>query len=63
MTGQAAIRSVVEASPPSLFVALKFGGIALPDWVAIATLGYIFLQSAYLIWRWVRAARYRRADD
>lgn len=34
-------------------------GITLNEWVAIATLIYIGLQAAYLIWKWVREAQGR----
>lgn len=32
-------------------------GYTLNEMVAIATLAYIVLQAAYLIWRWVKEAR------
>jgi hypothetical protein len=30
--------------------------MTLNHWVALATLGYILLQAAYLIWKWRREA-------
>lgn len=32
-------------------------GMTLNELVAVATLGYIILQAAYLIWKWVREVR------
>lgn len=29
----------------------------LNEWVAITTIGYVLLQGAYLIWKWVREAK------
>lgn len=45
-----------KAAPPVAYVGVSLAGISLPDWVALATLGYILLQVAHLIWRWYRAA-------
>jgi hypothetical protein len=36
--------------------AVTVGGIPLSDWVMIATLIYIVLQIAYLLFRWMRLA-------
>ena len=46
-----------KAAPPVLYIGVKLAGIALPDWVAMATLVYIGLQVAHLVWRWRRQAR------
>jgi hypothetical protein len=51
-----------KAAPPVAYVGVTLVGISLPDWVAIATLAYIGLQAAHLIWRWLRQARRRGAD-
>lgn len=29
-------------------------GYTLNEWVAISTIGYIFLQAAYLAWKWIK---------
>lgn len=43
-----------KASPPVAVTALSAFGIGLQDWVFIATLVYIAVQLAHLIWRWRR---------
>lgn len=48
--------AAAKASPPVLYMGVRLLGVSLPDWVAIATLVYILLQAAHLIWRWRRAA-------
>lgn len=40
---------VTKASPPAIVAALT-----LNEWVAVATILYIVLQGAYLIWKWRR---------
>lgn len=57
MNNQDVIQAAGKAVPPVLYVGLRLGGISLPDWVAIGTLGYILLQSAHLVWKWLRDAR------
>ena len=32
-------------------------GFTLNEMVAVATLAYVILQSAYLIWKWIKEAR------
>jgi hypothetical protein len=32
-------------------------GLSLPDWAAIVGIGFILLQAAYFIWRWIREAK------
>lgn len=46
-----------KAAPPVAYVGVSLAGISLPDWVAIATLVYVVLQAAHLVWRWRRAAQ------
>lgn len=41
----------LKAAPPAMAAALT-----LNEWVAVATIAYIVLQAAYLIWRWRRQA-------
>jgi hypothetical protein len=57
MTTHDVIKAGVEASPPALYVGVRLSGISMPDWVAIATLIYILLQTAHLLWRWFRQAK------
>lgn len=47
----------LKAAPP-ITVSL----LTLNEWVAVATLGYVLLQAAYLIWKWRRESRKRQAD-
>lgn len=50
-----------KASPPVAVTAWAWmSGLALTDLVALATLAYVVLQTAYLLWRWSREVRRRR---
>jgi disulfide bond formation protein DsbB len=57
MTSSDVIEAAAKASPPVAYVGVRLVGVSLPDWVAIATLAYLLLQGAHLIWRWRRQAR------
>lgn len=46
----------LKAAPPFTVWALT-----LNEWVAIATLGYVALQAAYLVWKWRRELQAKRA--
>lgn len=35
------------------------GALDITFWVGVATIGYVVLQAAYLIWKWRREARKR----
>lgn len=39
----------------------RIGGLPLSDWLVLASLAFIALQAAYLIWKWRRDAR--REDE
>jgi hypothetical protein len=48
----------IKASPPIAVVgATTMSGMTLQDWVLVATLAYIALQAAWLVWKWWKAAR------
>jgi len=49
----------IKAVPPvAASAAVASGWWSDPNhWVVAATLAYIALQSAYLVWKWVRQAR------
>ncbi len=48
----------VNAVPSALILwCTAIMSITLNQWTAIAGIGYIVLQGAYLIWKWVREAR------
>ncbi len=48
----------LKATPPVVITTLSWmQGLTLTDFVALATLAYIILQSGYLVWKWWREAR------
>jgi hypothetical protein len=51
------VSETLRATPPVAAVGvMTVGGLSLSDWVMIATLIYIVLQIAYLLFRWTRLA-------
>lgn len=57
--GEAVSSSVARSLPPVGVVGATVAGVPLDAWVLILTAMYIVLQSAYLVWRWLREARRR----
>jgi hypothetical protein len=55
--GGDAVVAAVKSSPPVVVTAAAAAGMPLQSWVAIATLVYVMLQTAYLIWKWARDLR------
>lgn len=54
----------LKATPPVAVTALTWmHGVTLNDIVLLATLAYIGLQAAYLVWKWVREYRRGRRRD
>lgn len=51
------LQAAGKAAPPVAYMGVRLVGVSLPDWVAIATLIYIVLQVAHLLWRWSRAVQ------
>lgn len=48
----------LKATPPITVSVVAFTqGLTLSDAVAYATLAYIVMQAAYLVWKWIREAR------
>ena len=48
----------IKAAPPvAITTAVTVGGLTLNEWVAIATLLYIVLQSGWLVWKWFHAIK------
>lgn len=48
----------LKATPPITVSVVAFTqGLTISDAVGYATLAYIAMQAAYLIWRWIREAR------
>lgn len=35
----------------------RVGGLPLSDWLVVASIGFIFLQASFLVWKWRRTAR------
>jgi membrane protein implicated in regulation of membrane protease activity len=54
---------VAKSTPPGVVTLWTWMTGNLPTVVALATLVYIALQIAYLLWRWVREVRQRRAAE
>lgn len=52
----------LKAAPPVTITALAWmNALTLNEVVALATIGYIVLQSAFLIWKWWR--EYRKGKE
>lgn len=45
------------APPVAVSLAARIAHLSLADWVAVATLIYVVLQSAHLLWKWFREWR------
>jgi hypothetical protein len=51
-------QEIAKAAPPVTVTSWAwFHGLTISDLVGWATLAYIALQSAYLLWRWIRQIR------
>lgn len=46
--------AAAKSAPPVTVLGL---GLTLNEWVAVFTLGYLFLQISYLVWKWVKEYR------
>lgn len=56
--------SAAKMTPPAaVSAAAKLYGLALTDWVLIATLVYTLLQIAYLLDKWRRTRLLRMQED
>lgn len=52
------IANIAMATPSvTNLVLLRVFGISLNEWLAIASIIFILVQMAYLLWKWVREAR------
>lgn len=55
------VQQSAAATPPAVVsVVATAQGWSSATWVAVATVGYIVMQAAYLAWKWYR--EYRRAE-
>lgn len=52
-----------SAPPVAISVASFVGGISLNNIIGVATLFYIILQAAHLIWKWRRDIKRERGDN
>jgi uncharacterized membrane protein len=53
----------IKAAPPvAITTAVTVGGLTLNEWVAIATLLYIVLQSGWLVWKWYHAIKDKKNE-
>jgi hypothetical protein len=58
------ITEAAKAAPPiAITTAVTVGGITINEWVAIATLIYIVLQSGWLVWKWYHAIKDKKNAD
>jgi hypothetical protein len=54
-------QEVIKATPPAVVAgAGHLLGLTLNEWVLVATLVYVGLQTAHLLWKWWREAKGRR---
>lgn len=54
-------QELAKAAPPVTVTSWAWlNGLTLDKWVAIATLIYIVLQAAHLVWKWWREFQRRR---
>jgi hypothetical protein len=54
-------QETAKGSPPILVLTAQWlFDLKLDDWVKIATLGYIALQAAWLLWKWYYAAKKKK---
>jgi hypothetical protein len=52
---QTVVAEVAKSAPPVSITAWAWlNGIPIDKWVGYATLAYLLLQAAYLVWRWYR---------
>lgn len=55
---QAASGAIAKSAPPlAVVAAVESGAFNMSFWVGAATLVYVVLQGAYLVWKWRREAR------
>jgi uncharacterized membrane protein len=57
------VSEAIKAAPPvAITTAVTVGGLTLNEWVAIATLLYIVLQSGWLVWKWYHAIKDKKNE-
>lgn len=56
--------AIVQTTPGAASAgAARLGGLPLSDWAVIATIGFVVLQAAYLIWKWRRDYKREQARE
>lgn len=60
---EAAVQGAAAAPPVALSTAAMVGGLSLQEWMFAATLVYVVLQAAYLLWKWYREWRRSMRED
>lgn len=56
--------AVVQTTPGAASAgAARLGGLPLSDWAVIATIAFVVLQAAYLIWKWRRDYKREQARE
>lgn len=57
------LAEAAKAAPPiAITTAVTVGGLTLNEWVALATLLYIVLQSGWLVWKWYHAIKDKKNE-
>lgn len=54
MTKTESLNQAVASAPPAVISAITLAGVSLQDWVLIATLGWIGLQTVWFIWQRIK---------
>lgn len=57
LTKEAAVQGAAGTPPVVVSTAAIIGGLTLQEWVLAATLIYVVVQCAYLLWKWWREWR------
>ena len=61
--GDQILAAVGKASPAIAVTTASAGGLSLEQWVFVATLVYLVLQTAHLAWKWARDLRRAKRED
>ena len=56
------VEAAKAAPPVAITTAVTVGGLTLNEWVAVATLLYIVLQSGWLVWKWFHAIKDKKNE-
>jgi hypothetical protein len=58
----AASAAALKTAPMVAVAGASAAGWSVQEWMYAGTLGYIVLQAAYLVWKWIREWRKSRAE-